>query len=264
MTAPVLSVRPLVQSAEFDACAALEREIWGVAEADSMSRITMHALAMDHPRLGLLLGAFADAEMVGLAMILAAFEPATAYGHSLGVLPRFRDTGVGSLLQQEVHGRLRAQGVRWFCYTFDPLESRNAHLYLNRQGAIGVAFKPDAYGVSGAMHGGLPMDRFLAEVDFDASPRIPPTLEEALGWAVVATPERMPEAPAVLVEVPAEIGRLRREDHAAALAASHAARALFTEYIARRGLVAVHLVRGDQEGVPRSYILLAARKDRIS
>lgn len=256
MNPPALSVRPLSSAEEFRAFAELERRIWGVAEADLVSPVTLHSVALSHPSLGLVLGAFADGEMVGLALILAAFEPATAYGHSLGVLPEHRDSGVGALLQQEVQARLRTKGVRWFFYTFDPLESRNAHLYLNRQGAVGVAFKPDAYGVSGTMHGGLPMDRFLARVDFEAAPRRPPSLEEALAQAALATPEAMPDAPAVLVEIPADIGALRREDPTAALAASRAARTLFTEYLTRRGMVAVHLIRGERDGRSRSYILL--------
>lgn len=46
MTAPLYDIRLLTTQTEFEACAALQREIWGLPEAEAMSSITMHALAM--------------------------------------------------------------------------------------------------------------------------------------------------------------------------------------------------------------------------
>lgn len=254
------SIRLLKTAAEFAACAALQREIWGLSEADSMSTVTLHALAMDHPQPGLLLGAFADDEMVGLAVAFAAFEPQTAYGHMLGVKPAYRDSGLGHQLMQDLHNRLKMMGIKFFYYTFDPLESRNSHLYLNRHGAVGVTFKPDAYAVSGLMHGGLPMDRFLAVEDLASPPPPPPpALETVLAQCPIATPDDMPEVEAVLIEIPADIARLREQAPAAALAASQTARILFSEYMNRRGLVSHALVRGQVQGQPRSFHLLGRR-----
>lgn len=158
---------------------------------------------------------------------------------------------------QETTQLLKQQGVRYYCFTFDPLESRNAHLYLNRQGAVGIKFKPDAYGVSGTMHGGLPMDRLLARVDLNAPlPLPPPGFDEALQQYPVATVGQMPESGSVLVEIPADIALLREQNHAAALAASQSVRALFNEYITIHGLVSCALIRGEQNGLPRSFHLL--------
>jgi predicted GNAT superfamily acetyltransferase len=255
-------IRLLTTQTEFEACAALQREIWGIPEAEAMSSITMHALAMEYPRLGILLGAFDDTEMVGFTVFMAAFDPQTAYGHMLGVRPEYRDSGLGGHLMQETTHLLKQQGVRYYCFTFDPLESRNAHLYLNRQGAVGIKFKPDAYGVSGAMHGGLPMDRLLARVDLDAPlPLPPPGFAEALQRYPIATPDLMPEAEAVLVEIPSDIAGLRNQDHPAALAASQSARTLFIEYITNHGLVSSALIRGEQDGLPRSFHLLKRRTE---
>lgn len=251
------SVRRLTTQSEFAACAALQRAIWGIPEADSMSSITMQALAMEYPRIGLSLGAFSGEEMVGLGIVFAAFEAHTAYGHMLGIKREYRDTAIGVRLQQETLNLLKQDGIRYFCLTFDPLESRNAHLYLNRQGAVGIKFKPNAYGVSGTMHGGLPMDRLVTRVDLTAPPPPPPPkLEEAFQAFPVATPEQMPEVEAMMVEIPADIGYLREHDHAAALAASQSARAVFTEYINKRGMVSCALVRGELDGRPRSFHLL--------
>lgn len=257
MTAPVYDIRLLTTQAEFEACAAMQREIWGIPEAEAMSSITMHALAMEYPRLGILLGAFDRNDMVGFTVFMASFDQQTAYGHMLGVRPECRDSGLGGHLMQETGHRLKQQGVRYYCFTFDPLESRNAHLYLNGRGAVGIKFKPDAYSVSGTMHGGLPMDRLLARVDLNAPmPLSPPGFDEALQQYPVATVGQLPESDSVLVEIPADIARLREQDHAAALAASQSARALFHEYITIRGLVSCALIRGEQNGLPRSFHLL--------
>jgi len=257
MNAPAYDIRLLTTQAEFEACAALQREIWGIPESESMSSITMHALAIEYPRLGILLGAFDRNEMVGFTVFMASFDKQTAYGHMLGVRPECRDSGLGGRLMQETTQLLKQQGVRYYCFTFDPLESRNTHLYLNRQGAVGIKFKPDAYGVSGAMHGGLPMDRLLARVDLNAPSSLPPLdFDEALLQYQIATPGQMPEAETVLVEIPSDIAELRNQDHPAALAASQSARSLFNEYITRRGLVSCALLRGEQNGLPRSFHLL--------
>jgi predicted GNAT superfamily acetyltransferase len=263
MTDTNYSIRPLTTQPEFEECAALQREVWGISEAEAMSSITMHALAMAYPRTGQLLGGFCGEQMVALMVCLAAFEPRTGYGHMLGVLPSHRDAGLGRSLMEESIKIFRDQGGRWYCFTFDPLESRNSHLYLNRQGARGIRFKPDAYGVSGAMHGGLPMDRLLARIDLEASPQFPPPgLEQALQKYPIAVPDRMPEDEAVLVEIPVDIAALREENHEAALAASRSARLLFTEYITERGMVSCALVRGKQEGQPRSFHLLKRQTEQ--
>ena len=257
MTAPVYDIRLLTTQAEFEACAALQREIWGLPEAEAMSSITLHILAMEYPRLGILLGAFDRNEMVGFSVAMASFDQQTAYYHMLGIRPECRDAGLGDHLVKKTNHLLKQQGVRYYCFTFDPLEGRNAHLYLNRQGAVGIKFKPDAYGVSGAMHGGLPMDRLLARVDLNAPlPLSPPGLDEALQQYPVAAVGKMPESESVLVEIPSDIALLRKKDHAAALAASQSARALFHEYITMRGLVSCALIRGEQNGLPRSFHLL--------
>ena len=257
MTEPGYSIRPLATQAELETCAALQREIWGISPSDSMSTITMHALTMSYPTTGLLLGGFFGEEMVGLVVVLAALEPRTAYGHMLGVRDSHRDSGLGGRLSQEAIRRFRERGGRFYCFTFDPLESRNSHLYLNRHGAAGIRFERDAYGTSGAFHGGLPMDRLLARIDLDAPPPPPPpSLDDALRLYPVATPERMPDAEAVLAEIPADIGALRETDHDAALAASRSLRVLLDRYVTRGGLASCALVRGEQGGAPRSFHLL--------
>jgi predicted GNAT superfamily acetyltransferase len=49
-------------------------------------------------------------------------------------------------------------------WTFDPLETRNAHFNVERLGAIVRRYLRNQYGASSSpLHGGLPTDRLVAE-----------------------------------------------------------------------------------------------------
>ena len=63
-----------------------------------------------------------------------------------------------------------AKGIRLIVWTFDPLETRNAHFNLNRLGAIARKYLPNLYGLTTSpLHLGLPTDRLLAEWQLDSA-----------------------------------------------------------------------------------------------
>ncbi|MGH2524123.1 MAG: hypothetical protein ACRDH2_16575, partial [Anaerolineales bacterium] len=81
--------------------------------------------------------------------------------HQLGVLPGYRDRGIGYQLKLAQREAVIKQGVRLITWTFDPLESRNAHLNIARLGAVCHTYLRDVYGeMDDALNGGLPSDRF--------------------------------------------------------------------------------------------------------
>jgi len=62
--------------------------------------------------------------------------------------------------------------IRRIEWTFDPLETKNAHFNINRLGAISRAYIPNFYGITTSpLHRGLPTDRLLVEWHLD-SPRV--------------------------------------------------------------------------------------------
>jgi predicted GNAT superfamily acetyltransferase len=86
-----------------------------------------------------------------------------------------------------------SRNLRLICWTFDPLEFRNAYFNFNRLGAIARTYLPNFYGVtSSPLHRGLATDRLLAEWHLD-SPRV---------MAIIGGAPVVPECAAV-IEMPA-------------------------------------------------------------
>jgi len=82
----------------------------------------------------------------------------------LGVLPAYRDSGVGRRLKLRQRDDAIARGIDLIEWTFDPLEIKNAYFNVERLGAIVRRFVRNQYGITSSdLHGGLPTDRCTAE-----------------------------------------------------------------------------------------------------
>ena len=252
------AIRPLSTTGEFKGCIDLQKRIWGLGDQDVTSIITLKALSMTDPVMGVLLGGFIDDELVGFAIVMAAMEPHTAYGHMLGVLEEHRHTGLGQMLQHASMKAIVENGVTRMFWTYEPLESRNTHIYLNKAGAVVTAYKKDCFEVDCAMHRGMPLDRLMAFVDL-ANPAVPKrieSLDEALAAYPVATEADMPDAPTVLVQIPGDLDVMKKAHMDEAARARMTTRAIFSEYLNRRGYIGQRLVSGERDGQRQSYYVL--------
>jgi predicted GNAT superfamily acetyltransferase len=82
----------------------------------------------------------------------------------LGVLPEYRDQGLGYKLKLAQRDAVHKQGIRLITWTYDPLESRNANLNIARLGAVCKTYKREVYGqMADALNAGLPSDRFQVD-----------------------------------------------------------------------------------------------------
>ena len=94
------------------------------------------------------------------------------HSHMTGVHSDYRDRGVGRMLKLFQREEALSRDIRLICWTFDPLEFRNAYFNLNRLGAISRKYLPNFYGVTTSpLHRGIATDRLLAEWHLD-SPRV--------------------------------------------------------------------------------------------
>src|SRR5208282_3823203 len=117
------------------------------------------------------------------------------HSHMTGVHGDYRDRGVGRALKLFQREEALGRGIRVIVWTFDPLETRNAHFNLNRLGAISRKYLPNLYGLTTSpLHWGLPTDRLWAEWQLD-SQRVVAAVsdlvkepESASGGATVALP----------------------------------------------------------------------------
>ena len=82
----------------------------------------------------------------------------------LGVLPEYRNRGVGRMLKLRQREDALARGIELIEWTFDPLELKNAFFNIERLGAIVRRYVENQYGITASpLHGGLPTDRCYAE-----------------------------------------------------------------------------------------------------
>ncbi len=161
-------IRELSTEAELREAVALQKTIWGFEDADLLPfRMMVVATKIG----GQLLGAFADErpdqKMVAFCLAIPGLkEPLKPYLHShmLGVLPEYRDAGLGRELKLRQREDALARGIDLIEWTFDPLELKNAYFNIEKLGAIVRRYVRNQYGVSSShLHGGLPTDRCVAE-----------------------------------------------------------------------------------------------------
>src|SRR5271168_3898902 len=201
MSGPVV-IRNCHDLAEFYACVALQREIWG-EEPLEVEPATMFVVAAHTG--GQVIGAFDGDELVGFVLAVAGVRDGRAYLHShmAGVREGYRNQGLGRKLKLFQREEALRRGITLIEWTFDPLEVRNAHFNLNRLGAICRKYLPNLYGVTTSpLHRGMRTDRLLAEWFLEG-----PRVLEAIHGTTPDTfaPSEVASAGAVRIPVPSEV-----------------------------------------------------------
>lgn len=249
MTADVFQVRDLISTDDYEQCVALQRETWG---DDFRELVPPAVLKIVQIVGGLAAGAFdADGRLVGFVFGLTGVRRGSLvhWSHMLAVREDLRDRGVGQQLKLYQRDRLRAMGIDAMYWTYDPLVARNAHLNLNRLGAVVEEYVPDMYG-SNPMSGTdsvIGTDRFIVEWRLASAPggREPTDIEDApviAPGSPAACAATLPDAPVVRVEIPEDVQGLKQQDPATAAAWRAATRRAFLHYLGR-GYVVEGLVR---------------------
>lgn len=93
-------------------------------------------------------GAFEREKMIGFAFGMFGREHGqmTIHSHMLAVLEPYRQHDVGLKLKQAQRERALALGIREMTWTYDPLQSRNAHLNFAKLGVVSDTYKVNFYG----------------------------------------------------------------------------------------------------------------------
>lgn len=216
-----VTIRECTTVEEFDQCVRLQREAFGLPDLELSPR---RHLIVARSAGGFTLGAFDGERMVGYVLNQIAVRRSSAtgaeetagYSHMMAVAKEYQNRGVGARLKWAQRARVVAEGRRFIWWTWDPMQSRNAHFNLNRLGVVVRRYAVNYYGtdystVTGKFGEplGLDSDRLVAEWELD-SPRV-----EALARGEAPAPKGEPEAS---VAIPPNWGALVREDPAAARA----------------------------------------------
>ncbi len=97
---------------------------------------------------GLVLGAFADIYLAGVAVSSLGWDGSTLYHelHAVAVRPEYQNHHVGFRLLSYLRDEVLALGLSEVRGTIDPLQSRAAYLAVRRLGARPTGYLPNHYG----------------------------------------------------------------------------------------------------------------------
>jgi predicted GNAT superfamily acetyltransferase len=238
----MIEIRPLTEREDLKSVVRLQRKIWGFEDVDL---IPLRLFVVASKIGGQVFGAFDGKQMAGFCMAIPGLKPggkSYLHSHMLGVIPEYRNTGVGRSLKLAQRDDALGRGIDLIEWTFDPLEIKNAFFNMERLGAIVGRYVLNQYGTtSSPLHGGLPTDRCIAEW-WIASPRV----QAILAGQIVDRP-----AVEACIAIPSAIASIRMNDPARARSiqqqASEEFRAAF-----QRGLAVIGFERSEQAG---TYLL---------
>lgn len=247
--APRVDVRLARSHAEFAACEALSRDIWGAAERNVVPRELLLTMQLNG---GLVHGAFLpDGQLVGFCFGFAGLRDGQLRlcSHQLGVIPELRGAGIGVELKQAQRRDALRLGYQLVSWTFDPLEARNAYINLHRLGCIARVYDRNHYGeMEDELNRGLPSDRFEAEWWLDKPKPAAPQGQPAVMLRVAGDAEPIREPldlaaePAVVIAVPQDFQAVKQQSLALAQRWRLASRAALEAALAA-GMIAIDFRR---------------------
>ena len=145
MQTATVTIRHIDNVADIRAVEQLQKEVWGIPDLDV---VPLTQLVAAKEAGGTLIGAFDDDVLVGFVYGFASFEfgKHAHHSHMLAVKPEYRNHDLGRRLKLAQREQVIAQGIDLITWTFDPLQSLNAHFNFNKLGVVADRYLPDFYG----------------------------------------------------------------------------------------------------------------------
>jgi predicted GNAT superfamily acetyltransferase len=142
---PAITIRELESFEDLQQVEAVEREVWGASERDTLP---LTLIIASKAAGSLWIGAFDGRLLVGFAFALFGMENGrlSLHSHMLAVREPYRNHDLGYTLKLAQRERALALGIHPMTWTFDPLQARNAHLNFTKLGVISDSYRPDFYG----------------------------------------------------------------------------------------------------------------------
>ena len=214
----------------------LQKEVWGIPDIEVVP-VTQLVAAKEAG--GTLIGAYDADVLVGFVYGFPSFEygQAAHHSHMLAVKPAYRNLDLGRKLKLAQREHVIAQGVAVMTWTFDPLQSLNAHFNFRKLGVVADRYLRDFYGAEAAS--------FLHQTGTDrlwvswwlTSDHVKKTISG----------DRDDLSGDISIEIPGDINSLQQQDPRTALKWREETRRAFTEAIAK-GYKVVGFVRENDIG----------------
>ena len=249
---PTIRIQPIHSISQMKALETLQQEVWGWSDLDTtplMDFIILKELG------GTLLGAFEGERLMGFAFGFVGFDEGQLvfHSHMLAVHPSRRECGLGFQLKLAQRAAAIERGFERITWTFDPLQSTNAHLNCHKLGVVAKRYKVNFYGeqTSSMLHRHIGTDRLWVDwfvkskrvrdrVDPVQSDKAKFTLRDQGKRLISMGADGLPlthpldasGAAPMSIDIPANINLLQQEKPEAAVAWRDATRAAFIDAFA--------------------------------
>ena len=223
MQTSTVTIRQIDDVAEMRAVEDLQKEVWGIPDIEV---VPLTQLVAAKEAGGTLIGAFDGEGLIGFVYGFPSFEygQAAHHSHMLAVKSAYRNLDLGRQLKLAQREQVMAQGIGLMTWTFDPLQSLNAHFNFNKLGVVADRYLPDFYGAEAAS--------FLHQTGTDRL-WVSWWLESERVKKMISG-DSAPEPSAsddVLIEIPDDINSVQQQDPRAALKWREETRRAFSEAI---------------------------------
>lgn len=268
-------IREMTTLDDFQACVNLQKIIWGFD--DPYDVVPLPLLMISARNDGVVLGAYDDKEMIGFVYGLPGFHKGkkVQWSHMLAVKPDKQNSDIGYQLKIAQYKMSQERGYELIEWTYDPLESRNAHFNLRKLGCIIKEYEINIYGeTSSHLHKGSPTDRFIAHwqippliktEDWNQLPNDSILVTQSVrgedGFLRIQSVKLDRNDPVLFVEIPNNIQALKAESPEEGLRWRLQTRAIFTHYF-DRGYVAYTFLHWKETSPSRSFYVLK-KADKI-
>jgi len=268
-----MEIRKLATADEYLEAERLQRTVWNFPEREI---IPLNELVVMQKHGGHVFGGFDGRLMAAFCFGMPAYRDGKAYHYSrmLGVLPGRQDSGLGYAMKLKQREYVQEQGLDLVMWTFDPLQSRNAYLNIEKLGCVIREYLVNLYPASGSkFNEGLESDRFTTEwwinsrrvTDSIAGRRrsydleeFPPAIETRVtqtGWREPVQVKLGGRRKRISIEIPDDIDALKKDDLPLAQRWREATRRAFVRAF-KAGYVAHGFLGVPEVGRRRSFYLL--------
>lgn len=123
----------------------MQKEVWGIPDLDV---VPLSHLVAAKAAGGVLLGAFDGETLIGFVYGFVSHEYGMIahHSHMLAVNPAYRNFNLGYKLKLAQREHVLMQGINLMSWTFDPLQSLNAHFNFNKLGVVSDRYFINFYG----------------------------------------------------------------------------------------------------------------------
>lgn len=268
-----MEIRKLVTPKDYLDAEEVQKAVWGFPDREIVS---LNEMVVNQKTGGHVFGAFDQGKMIAFCCGSPAYGDGKAYHYSkmLGVVPGCQDSGVGRGLKLKQREYVLEQGLDLVAWTYDPLQSRNAYLNIEKLGCVVSKYIVNLYpGSTTNFAAGMDTDRFMPEwwiasrrvKDRIAGKRsaaeakdVPPAIETRVtgsGWREPAAVRPKRREKRLSVEIPDDIDALLKDDSSLARAWREATREAFIALF-KRGYVVNGFASLPEVGRRRSFYLL--------